>query len=89
MKTVWKAKAEDIIDHLCYSGADTYDWYRQLHDIGGKTIVCQMETGENDDATGEPLLVKLTFSPKHALNVVNDIIIVVGATTTSRTRLSN
>ena len=73
MKTVWKATAEDIIDHLVGAGAGSYDWYRQLHDIDG-TIVCQMETGENDDATGEPMLVKLTFSPTHALNVVNDII---------------
>jgi hypothetical protein len=73
MKTVWKATSEDIIDHLVGAGADSYDWYRQLHDIDG-SIVCQMETGETDDATGEPMLVKLTFSPTHALNVVNDII---------------
>jgi hypothetical protein len=73
MKTVWKATSEDIIDHLVGAGAGSYDWYRQLHETGG-AIVCQMETGENDDATGEPLLVKLTFSPTHALNVVNDII---------------
>jgi hypothetical protein len=70
---IWKAKASDIIDHLVHSGADTYDWYRQLHDIDG-SIVCQIETGETDEATGEPMLVKLTFSPTHALNVVNDII---------------
>jgi hypothetical protein len=74
MKTVWIANAEAIIDHLCYAGAETYDWYRQLHDTNDEQIVCQMETGETDDATGEPLLVKVTFSPTHAKTVVNAII---------------
>ena len=73
MKTVWIATAEEIIDHLCYAGAETYDWYRQLSDDNDGQIVCIMETGEYDSVE-EMATVTKTFSPTHAKSVVNDII---------------
>ena len=70
---IWKAKASDIIDHLVYSGADTYEWYHELTETKDGQIVCTMETGEYDDES-EPLTASVAFSPTHALTVANAII---------------
>lgn len=35
----------DIVDHLVYSGASQYDWYRVL-DWDGKDVYVEMEDGE-------------------------------------------
>ena len=73
MKTTWKATAEDVIDHLVYSGASQYDWYHQLHDEDGKIVVA-IENGEFDDETGEPVVVTKTFTPTALIGVVHDIV---------------
>ena len=73
MKTVWIATAEEVIDHLCYAGAETYDWYRQLSDDNDGQIVCIMETGDVTD-DGKIITTTKTFSPTYAKSVVNAII---------------
>ena len=62
MKSVWLANKEDIIDHIVYSGADTYEWYRTLSVNDNGQISCKIE-----NATA-------TFSATHAKEVVNTII---------------
>ena len=74
MKTVWIATAEEVIDTLVYAGAETYDWYYQLHVNKAGQIVCTMETGEYDEALGSSLSTTVTFSPSRAKTVVNEII---------------
>lgn len=70
MKTVWQAKKEDIIDHIVYSGADTYPWFRKLSVNSKGLITCEMATDEDENS---PVLVA-QFAPTHAKEVVNTII---------------
>ena len=73
MKTVWTANAQEVIDTLIYSGAETYDWYRKLDITDEEQIVCKMETGETTD-DGKIITKSVTFTPRRAKEVVNAII---------------
>ena len=62
MKTVWLANKEEIIDHIVYSGADTYEWYKELSVNDKGQITCKIEDTQ------------ATFSPTQVKNLVNNII---------------
>ena len=73
MKTVWIANAQEVIDTLVGSGAETYEWYRKLDITDEEQIVCKMETGDTTD-DGKIITKSVTFSPSRAKAVVNAII---------------
>lgn len=70
MKTVWQAKKQDIINHIAYSGADNYPWFRNLSVNTNGSIICEMATEDDDNS---PVVVA-KFSPTYAKEVVNTII---------------
>ena len=45
----WEATSQDVIDHIVFSGADTYDWYVDLH-VDGEMIVCAMEDPDDSES---------------------------------------
>ena len=73
MKTVWIANAQEVIDTLVGSGAETYEWYRKLDITDEEQIVCRMETGDTTE-DGKIITTTKTFSPSRAKSVVNSII---------------
>jgi len=45
----WNASTQDVVDHLVFSGADTYDWYRQLDVDGDDAITIGMDDPNDED----------------------------------------
>ena len=74
---------QDIVDHLVYSGASQYDWYRVL-DWDGKDVYVEMEDGEGGIVRKSFLISQLRdvivsilndvepYSPRIARAVVED-----------------
>ncbi len=69
---IWKAKATEIIDHLVYSGAESYDWYRVL-DEDGKQVTVAMETGDTDE-NGEEIVLLQQFTPTELKRIAEEIV---------------
>lgn len=47
----WNASTQDVVDHLVFSGADTYDWYTQLDVDGDNQITIGMEDPDDCDTS--------------------------------------